>query len=353
MTLTTDREEFEKWFELTCGLPWGFLAKRREPSGRYMEIPHEDAWQVWHASRELLANREAQPTSELAAPSAGVYCPSDSAETIEENPKSWAAWKREAERLQAIVDANQVAAPVGYFVRHRSTWNNPSTWSMWTECSGEDYAEYCKRIATGEADAGRFYEARILYDAPPVPQSTNAADWGINMQTGTSILVYKNCSVIESEQAHYVLSLINVAATPAPAVPDDYQHLKNVRELYHKQEDRLFSLAQRIKGASFDKYSHVPSQAIDVLEREIFGDIDDAHRAAMLAAAPSISASDFVNGYCERAGITINEFYESQVPMPDSTSPSGWSAVSNKPITIKAHIELYATPQPAAPESGN
>ncbi|WP_188246622.1 hypothetical protein [Serratia marcescens] len=75
-------------------------------------------------------------------------------------------------------------------------------------------------------------------------------------------------------------------APPAPAVPDDYQHLKNVRELYHKQEDRLFSLAQRIKGASFDKYSHVPSQAIDVLEREIFGDDGDAYRAAMLAAAP-------------------------------------------------------------------
>ncbi|PKR39922.1 hypothetical protein CU560_18505 [Serratia ureilytica] len=83
-----------------------------------MEIPHEDAWQVWQASRELLANREAQPTSELAAPSAGVYCPSDSAETIEENPKSWAAWKREAERLQDIIDqaANREAQPVAYAV---------------------------------------------------------------------------------------------------------------------------------------------------------------------------------------------------------------------------------------------
>ncbi|MGQ6389025.1 DUF551 domain-containing protein, partial [Serratia sp. IR-2025] len=36
---------------------------------------------------------------------------------------------------------------------------------------------------------------------------------------GTPILVYKNCSVIESEQAHYVLSLINSSAS-APAVPD-------------------------------------------------------------------------------------------------------------------------------------
>lgn len=76
---------------------------------------------------------------------------------------------------------------------------------------------------------------------------------------------------------------IKAIALPAPALPDDYQHLKNVQELYHKQEDRLFSLAQRIKGASFDKYSHVPSQAVDVLEREIFGEDGDACRAAMLA----------------------------------------------------------------------
>ena len=29
---------------------------------------------------------------------------SDEIETIDKNPKSWAAWKREAERLQAIID---------------------------------------------------------------------------------------------------------------------------------------------------------------------------------------------------------------------------------------------------------
>lgn len=69
---------------------------------------------------------------------------------------------------------------------------------------------------------------------------------------------------------------------PAPVVPDDYQRL---RELYHAQEKRLFKIAQRIKGPAFDKYSHSPSQAIDVLEGSIFGE-DGACRAAMLAAAP-------------------------------------------------------------------
>lgn len=67
--------------------------------------------------------------------------------------------------------------------------------------------------------------------------------------------------------------------TPAPVVPDEYRHLS---ELYHAQEKRLFKLAQRIKGPSFDKYAHLPSQAIDVLEATIFGDNEDACRAAML-----------------------------------------------------------------------
>nr|DAP42475.1 MAG TPA: Protein of unknown function (DUF551) [Caudoviricetes sp.] len=70
---------------------------------------------------------------------------------------------------------------------------------------------------------------------------------------------------------------------PAPVVPDEYRHLS---ELYHAQEKRLFKLAQRIKGPSFDKYAHSPSQAIDVLESAIFGDNKDACRAARLQAEP-------------------------------------------------------------------
>lgn len=67
-----------------------------------------------------------------------------------------------------------------------------------------------------------------------------------------------------------------------PVVPDEsYQQLS---DLYHAQEKRLFKIAQRIKGPAFDKYSHSPSQAIDVLEAAIFGE-DEACRAAMLAAA--------------------------------------------------------------------
>ena len=73
-------------------------------------------------------------------------------------------------------------------------------------------------------------------------------------------------------------------APPAPlSVPDErYQHLS---ELYHAQEKRLFKLAQRIKGSSFDKYAHSTSQAIDVLESAIFGDSEHTCRAAMLPGA--------------------------------------------------------------------
>lgn len=73
-------------------------------------------------------------------------------------------------------------------------------------------------------------------------------------------------------------------APPAPvSVPDErYQHLS---ELYHAMEKRLFKLAQRIKGSSFDKYAHSTSQAIDVLESALFGESTDACLAAMLQGA--------------------------------------------------------------------
>lgn len=38
------------------------------------------------------------------------------------------------------------------------------------------------------------------------------AKWGIDHSTGRPILVYENCSVIEGEQAQYVLNLIRRAA---------------------------------------------------------------------------------------------------------------------------------------------
>lgn len=52
---------------------------------------------------------------------------SDEIETIDKNPKSWAAWKREAERLQAIIDDMALAAmdsePVAWTWHYREQWH--------------------------------------------------------------------------------------------------------------------------------------------------------------------------------------------------------------------------------------
>ena len=54
-----------------------------------------------------------------------------------------------------------------------------------------------------------------------------------------------------------------------------------------------------------------------------------------------MTAAEFVKQYCEAGGWTEKEFYESQVLMPDDTSPYGWAAVANSPLAIKAHVDLY------------
>ncbi|MGJ5867283.1 hypothetical protein [Serratia sp. B501] len=81
------------------------------------------------------------------------------------------------ETIAANVEFRIIAAPpapanakaTGYFLRYRVEWHTPSKWSAWAEIDEATYDKAVKIIATGEADAGRFYEARILYDAPPAP----------------------------------------------------------------------------------------------------------------------------------------------------------------------------------------
>ncbi|WP_336842229.1 hypothetical protein [Serratia nevei] len=135
----------------------------------------------------------------------------DSAETIEKNPKSWIAWKREAQRLQKIIDdaANREARPAEWsgwacqFPGHMPQlygdkaiaeincdydggarllflssatpapanavawemryWNNGyNCWHEWERITAEQHAE----MSTEHA-ADNDYEFRVLYDAPP------------------------------------------------------------------------------------------------------------------------------------------------------------------------------------------
>lgn len=53
------------------------------------------------------------------------------------------------------------------------------------------------------------------------------------------------------------------------------------------------------------------------------------------------SAHEFVASYCQKSGISEDDFYESEVPMPSTDSPHGWAAVSNHPLSIKAHVKIH------------
>ncbi|MEH4639083.1 hypothetical protein [Enterobacter hormaechei] len=85
------------------------------------------------------------------------------------------------------------------------------------------------------------------------------------------------------------LAMASLEAEPISVQDERYQHLS---EIYHAQEKRLFKLVQRIKGESFDKYSHSPSQAIDVLESAIFGEsAEEDSRASMLQGAEHVTTA--------------------------------------------------------------
>ncbi|TXE47856.1 hypothetical protein FOT55_14990 [Serratia bockelmannii] len=53
MTLTTERQQFEEWFNEEMAMP---ITESNSTAVRLM-------WKAWRASRELLANREAQPVA--------------------------------------------------------------------------------------------------------------------------------------------------------------------------------------------------------------------------------------------------------------------------------------------------
>ncbi len=217
---------------------------------------------------ELLANREAQPVGVMNIGS----------ETCSDY---LVAWTKAGAQLGNGVHWLYTAPPAP-----------ASEPIFFIEVEGDDWIN-AGRIPGSTFDFNNLPDGvNKLYAAPPAPANANAVAWEMRYWNSGHNM-WHDWERITAEQ-HAEMSVQHAAdndyefrvlydVSPAPAVPDDYQHLKNVRELYHKQEDRLFSLAQRIKGASFDKYSHVPSQAIDVLEREIFGDDGDACRAAMLA----------------------------------------------------------------------
>ncbi|MFH8248728.1 hypothetical protein ACFMIY_29325, partial [Klebsiella pneumoniae] len=175
-------------------------------------------------------------------------------------------------RLAAMDSSESVELPLDYLQGHKDglEWaaklaeaNHPET-GDWLY---DDPIELAKAIRKGP-------------DMPPVQPAADSEPVAIIDQANLDYLRSgADADVWPPEREEMGDVLLYRHAQPAPVVPDDYQRL---RELYHAQEKRLFKIAQRIKGPAFDKYSHSPSQAIDVLEGAIFGE-DGACRAAMLA----------------------------------------------------------------------
>ncbi|EOV9573881.1 hypothetical protein ACN5LO_001796 [Cronobacter sakazakii] len=144
-------------------------------------------------------------------------------------------------------------------------------------------------------------------------------------------------------------------APPAPVVPDErYQQLS---ELYHAQEKRLFKLAQRIKGPAFDKYAYSPSQAIDVLEVAIFGENEEACRAAMLKGAEPVRQHCTLHeglAAIRNSGIAIdaNKIQAERDALNALDVPDGWVLVPKRP-TREMLQQIHPIAETTCPDCGN
>ncbi|AFM54423.1 EaA protein [Salmonella phage vB_SosS_Oslo] len=126
-------------------------------------------------------------------------------------------------------------------------------------------------------------------------------------------------SLLESEITRLVSK-----EQPASVVPEE--HYQRLSELYHAQEKRLFKITQRIKGPAFDKYSHSPSQAIDVLESALFGENEATCRAAMLQGSQPVSQT-----------YKLNELSGNSPVIPD-----GWISCSERMPEQGAYISAVS-----------
>ncbi|HEM8761197.1 TPA: hypothetical protein U2Q91_004635 [Enterobacter hormaechei] len=157
-----------------------------------------------------------------------------------------------------------------------------------------------------------------LYTAPSAPGAPDGLRLALS---NAGIASPESDEMLAATCEKYIQALVTWVKDRKPfrpaqvSVPDErYQHLS---DLYHVQEKRLFKLAQRIKGPSFDKYAHSPSQAIDVLESALFGESDDTCRAAMLQGK-----AELVTAHPE-----LTVWYGS---MPETNGKTNWTAMLHR-----------------------
>lgn len=87
------------------------------------------------------------------------------------------------------------------------------------------------------------------YDAKPCPDCATVADvkdWRIDTSAGRPILVYKNCSVIEAEDAEYVLRLIAADQASAPVAEEAKVQIEYLDMDNHRLRRALQKLMARL-----------------------------------------------------------------------------------------------------------
>lgn len=58
-----------------------------------------------------------------------------------------------------------------------------------------------------------------------------------------------------------------------------------------------------------------------------------------------MTKEEFVKGYCERSGVTLDWLIQYKVALPCGCGDEvcdGWAMVTNNPDAIKTHMELYS-----------
>jgi hypothetical protein len=60
-----------------------------------------------------------------------------------------------------------------------------------------------------------------------------------------------------------------------------------------------------------------------------------------------MTKEDFIAGYCERSHMTWEALQPFQVALPCACADEsccGWAMVSNNPLSVQTHMQLYAPP---------
>ncbi|QOK32053.1 hypothetical protein IFY65_01973 [Klebsiella pneumoniae] len=186
---------------------------------------------------------------------------SDEIETIDKNPKSWAAWKREAERLQAIIDDMVLAAmdseseclPLDYLQGHKDglEWGAQLAEANHPETGGwlyDDPIELAKAIRKGP-------------DMPPAQPVADSEPVAYIFKHPAGRLFWSLTD--ESNKGHDDVMPVYASPQPAPVVPEE-KPIPNTLSMY--AVDAVAAIAE-VKGWN-------------------------ACRAAMLAAAPQSHGSE-------------------------------------------------------------